>query len=180
GRWRGALGGTVRRARERAGTRRAESASGCAGGVMRHLAHEPVLAAPPSRIYRIRKFVRKHRVAVMAASMVLLSLLGGVAGTTSGMIRAERRRKEADAARLAEARAREGEKQQYARYRKAIDFAVTDLRNMLESSIYTKTVQDEFGRQVLQFADKISRADSDGINQRAKLRLMLHEADTLR
>ena len=96
------------------------------------------------------------------------------------MIRAARRRKEAEAARLAEARAREGEKQQYARYRTAIDFAVTDLRHMLESSIYTKTVQDEFGRQAMQFVDKISRADSDGINQRAKLTLMLHEADSLR
>ena len=47
---------------------------------MRHLAHEPVLAAPPSRTYRMRKFVRKHRGAVMAASMVLLSLLVGSPG----------------------------------------------------------------------------------------------------
>src|SRR5262249_1665323 len=46
-------------------------------------------------------------------------------------------------------------------------------------SIYTKTVQDEFGRQAMQFVDKISRADADGINQRAKLTLMLHEADSL-
>ena len=57
---------------------------------------------------------------------------------------------------------------------------MNDLRHMLESSIYTKTVQDEFGRQVMQFVDKVSRADSDGINQRAKLTLMLHEADSLR
>src|SRR5262249_46443962 len=112
--------------------------------------------------------------------MVLLSLLVGIAGTTAGMIRAEGRRKEAVAARLAEARAREGEKQQYDRYRTAISFAVHDLRRTLESSIYTQTVQDEFGRQVLQFVDKISRADSDGMTQRAKLTLMLHEADSLR
>ncbi len=32
----------------------------------------------------------------------------------------------------------------------------------------------------MQFVDKISHADSDGINQRAKLTLMLHEADSLR
>ena len=50
----------------------------------------------------------------------------------------------------------------------------------LDSSIYAKAVQDEFGRQVMQFVDKISHADSDGINQRAKLTLMLHEADSLR
>ena len=177
---RGDLDWIVMKALEKDRTRRYETASGFAADVMRHLAHEPVVAAPPSRTYRMRKFVRKHRGAVIAASLVLLSLLAGVAGTTSGMIRAERRRKEAEAARLAEARAREGEKQQYARYRTAIDFAVNDLRHTLESSIYTKTVQDEFGRQVMQFVDKISRADSDGINQRAKLTLMLHEADSLR
>jgi serine/threonine protein kinase/tetratricopeptide (TPR) repeat protein len=177
---RGDLDWIVMKALEKDRTRRYETASGFAADVMRHLAHEPVLAAPPSRNYRMRKFVRKHRVAVIAASMVLLSLLGGVAGTTAGMIQAERRRKEAEAARLAEAGAREREKQQYAQYRKAIDFAVNDLRHMLESSIYTKSVQDEFGRQVMQFVDKISRADSDGINQRAKLTLMLHEADSLR
>src|SRR5262249_40025145 len=61
-----------------------------------------------------------------------------------------------------------------------ISFAVNDLRHTLDRSIYSKTVQDEFGRQVMQFVDKISQADSDGINQRAKLTLMLDEADRLR
>jgi tetratricopeptide (TPR) repeat protein len=168
------------KALEKDRTRRYETANGFAADVMRHLAHEPVVAAPPGRVYRLRKFVRKHRGAVIAAGLVLLSLLAGIAGTTWGMIRAESRRKEAEAAHLAEARARDGEKQQYARYRTAIGFAVNDLRHTLESSIYTKTVQDEFGRQVMQFVDKISRADSDGLNQRAKLTLMLHEVEGLR
>jgi serine/threonine protein kinase/tetratricopeptide (TPR) repeat protein len=177
---RGDLDWIVMKALEKDRTRRYETANGLASDVMRHLAHEPVLAAPPSRTYRMRKFVRKHRGAVIAASLVLLSLLAGIAGTTSGMIRAESRRKEADAARAAEARAREGEKQQYARYRSTIGFALNDLRHTLDRSIYTKNIQDEFGRQVMQFVDKISRADSDGINQRTKLTLMLHEADSLR
>ena len=159
---RGDLDWIVMKAMEKDRTRRYETANGFAADVMRHLAHEPVVAAPPSRTYRMRKFVLKHRGAVISAGMVLLSLLIGIAGTTSGMIRAESRRKEAEAARFAEARAREGEKQQYARYRTAINFAVNDLRHMLESSIYTKTVQDEFGRQVMQFVDKISRADWTG------------------
>jgi serine/threonine protein kinase/tetratricopeptide (TPR) repeat protein len=176
----GDLDWIVMKALEKDRTRRYETATGFAADVMRHLAHEPVVAAPPSRAYRMRKFVRKHRGAVIAASMVLLSLLAGIAGTTYGMIRAESRRREAEAARVAEARAREGEKQQYDRYKTTINFAVNDLRHTLNSSIYAKTVQDEFGRQVMQFVDKISHADSDGINQRAKLTLMLHEADSLR
>ena len=177
---RGDLDWIAMKALEKDRDRRYETANGLAADVLRHLAHEPVMAAPPSGVYRLRKFVRKHRGAVIAAGMVLLSLLVGIAGTTSGMIRAESRRKEAEAARLAEARAREGEKQEYARYRSAINFAVNDLRYTLESSIYTKSVQDEFGRQVMQFIDQISPADSDGIKQRAKLTLLLHEVEILR
>ena len=139
---RGDLDWIVMKALEKDRTRRYETANGFAADVMRHLAHEPVVAAPPSRTYRMRKFIRKHRGAVIAASMVLLSLLAGIAGTTYGMIRAESRRQEAEAARVAEARAREGEKQQYDRYRTTIGFAVNDLRHTLDSSIYTKTVQD--------------------------------------
>ena len=177
---RGDLDWIVMKAIEKDRSRRYETANGFAADVMRHLAHEPVVAAPPSRTYRMRKFVRKHRGAVVAASLVFLSLLAGIAGTTVGMIRAESRRKEADAARVAEARAREGEKKQYDRYQTTIGFAVNDLRHTLESAIYAQNVQDEFGRQVLEFVDKISQTDSDGMSQRAKLTLMLHEADRLR
>ena len=41
------------------------------------------MAAPPSRAYRLRKFVRKHRGAVIAASLVLLALLGGLAAVAA-------------------------------------------------------------------------------------------------
>ena len=125
--------------------------------------------AVPVPNLEITAAVRKHRGAVISATVVLLSLLAGIAGTTSGMIRAESRRKEAEAARVAEAKAREGEKREYDRSRTTITFAVTDLRHTLDSSIYTKTVQDEFGRQIMRFVDKISRADSDGINERGEV-----------
>ncbi len=77
------------KALEKDRTRRYETANGFAADILRHLAHEPVVAAPPSRAYRLRKFVRKHRGAVIAASLVLLALLGGIAGTTWGLIRAD-------------------------------------------------------------------------------------------
>ena len=40
----------------------------------------------------MKKVVRKHRGAVIAASLIVLALLGGIAGTTWGLIRAERAR----------------------------------------------------------------------------------------
>ena len=86
---RGDLDWIVMKALEKDRTRRYETANGFAADVLRHLAYEPVLAAPPSRAYRLRKFVRKHRGAVIAASLVVLALLAGIAGTTWGLIRAE-------------------------------------------------------------------------------------------
>jgi len=44
----------------------------------RYLTHEPVLAGPPSRSYRLRKFARKHRGELAAAVAVFLSLVAGL------------------------------------------------------------------------------------------------------
>jgi serine/threonine protein kinase len=84
--------------------RRYETASGFAKDIERFLNHEPVLAGPPSSSYRLRKFVRRNRGQVIAASLVLFALLAGIAGTTFGLIRAV-------AAQEAESRRAEGEQQ---------------------------------------------------------------------
>ena len=47
-------------------------------------------ARPPRPGYRLRKFARRHKGQVVAASLVLLSLVLGMVGTTWGLIRAER------------------------------------------------------------------------------------------
>ena len=72
------------KALEKDRTRRYETANGFAADVLRHLAHEPVLAAPPSRAYRLRKFVRKHRGAVIAASLVAAGAAGRHRGDDLG------------------------------------------------------------------------------------------------
>ena len=79
----GDLDWIVMMALEKDRTRRYETANGFAADILRHLAYEPVVAAPPSRAYRLWKFVRKHRGAVIAASLVLLSLLGGLAAVAA-------------------------------------------------------------------------------------------------
>jgi eukaryotic-like serine/threonine-protein kinase len=79
----GDLDWIVMMALEKDRSRRYETANGLASDILRHLAHEPVSAAPPSRAYRLRKFVRKHRGAVIAASLVLLSLMGGLAAVAA-------------------------------------------------------------------------------------------------
>src|SRR5262249_2405123 len=53
--------------------------------------------------YRMRKFVRRNRGPVVAASVVLCCLVGGMAGTSWGLIRATTEAKAARQARDAEA-----------------------------------------------------------------------------
>ena len=92
----GDLDWVVMKALEKNRTRRYETANGFAADILRHLASEPVLAAPPSRAYRVQKFVEKHKGAVIAASLVVLALVAGIAGTTWGFFREAQRVKERD------------------------------------------------------------------------------------
>ena len=66
------------KALEKEPTRRYLYASDLSDDIRRFLAHEPVLAGPPSATYRLRKFVRRHRVTVAAAFLMLLSLVLGL------------------------------------------------------------------------------------------------------
>ena len=69
------------KAMEKEPARRYETANALAADVQRFLAGEPVMAAPPSTAYRVRKFVARHRAAVIAATLVGASLIAGLAGT---------------------------------------------------------------------------------------------------
>jgi eukaryotic-like serine/threonine-protein kinase len=96
---RGDLDWIVMKALEKDRTRRYETANGFAADVGRFLRGEPVVAAPPGAAYRARKFVRRHRGLVTASAVVVAALLVGIAGTTWGLVSANRQR------RLAETRA---------------------------------------------------------------------------
>ncbi|MBX3745848.1 MAG: protein kinase [Verrucomicrobiae bacterium] len=124
----GDLDWIVMKCLEKDRTRRYESASGLAADLKRHLENEPVVARPPSQLYRFQKAYRRNRLAFTAAACVLVSLVGalvfiGMAAQREGRAHmhesiqrnlAEQRRQEAEAARtLAEnAQAKEaGERQ---------------------------------------------------------------------
>ncbi len=84
--------------------------------VRRYLADEPVEAAPPSKTYLLRKFVRRHKGPAAAAGLVVAALLLGVVGTTFGLVNAEHQRVLAEQ-RLVEsntAKAAEGEQRKKA------------------------------------------------------------------
>ena len=77
------------KALEKDRNRRYETANGFARTSQRYLADEPVQACPPSAAYRLRKFVRRNKGPVLAAAIVFLVLVGGIIGTTRGLIIAE-------------------------------------------------------------------------------------------
>jgi len=93
---RGDLDWIVMKSLEKDRTRRYGSPSELAADVRRYLKSEPVEASPPSTMYRIQKFVRRHRVGVAAGAMVAVVLVAGVIGTAIGFVRA---RHEAETAR---------------------------------------------------------------------------------
>jgi non-specific serine/threonine protein kinase/serine/threonine-protein kinase len=87
-RLRGDLDWIVMRAMEKDRSRRYASVSELAADLLRHLHDQPVAAGPPGAAYRLRKLVRRHKLAVAAAAAVLLALLLGIAGTTAGLLQA--------------------------------------------------------------------------------------------
>src|SRR5262249_44312078 len=133
--------------------RRYQSASDLAVDLQRYLRDEPIQAGPPSRTYRVRKFLKRHRGPVLAAAVVLLALVGGVIGTTVGMVQAEGARQ---AAVLAEGKEREErEAAEKAREQEAIERERAE-REMRISQAMGKFLQVKLLGQ----ADTIVQADS--------------------
>ena len=95
------------KAMEKDRTRRYATAKDLADDITRHLVHQPITARPPGVAYTCRKFAQRHRVGVLAGSIVVAALIMGCALATAGLIQANRARRalkiESDAAKLAHA-----------------------------------------------------------------------------
>ncbi|MFO0852208.1 MAG: tetratricopeptide repeat protein, partial [Gemmataceae bacterium] len=95
---RGDLDWVVMTALEKDRTRRYESAGAFAADVDRFLAEQPVAARPPSAVYRVRKFARRHRVGLVSGGLVATALVAGtgVSVWQAAEARAARRQAEGD------------------------------------------------------------------------------------
>jgi serine/threonine protein kinase/Flp pilus assembly protein TadD len=94
-RLRGDLDWITLKAMEKDRTRRYQTAHALDEDIQRHLTHEPVLAGPPSRIYRLKKFLRKYRTQAIAAATAAV-LLACIAVIFVMYVQAVNRGKEAD------------------------------------------------------------------------------------
>jgi hypothetical protein len=98
---RGDLDWIVMKALEKDRNRRYETANGLAMEVQRYLNNEPVIARPPSRVYRFQKLVQRNWVVFVAVASVSFALLAGL-GVSSWLFLKEREaRQESDRLRQA-------------------------------------------------------------------------------
>ena len=72
---RGDLDWITLKAVEKDRTRRYASVHTMATDIRNYLVHQPVMAAPPSILYRIRKFTRRHRQLIAACAMVFIIVI---------------------------------------------------------------------------------------------------------
>ena len=144
------------KAMEKDRVRRYETPHALALDIGRHLNDEPVLAGPPSGLYRARKLFRRHRVPVLAASAVVLALIAGVIGTSWALQRA------VGAERRAAAEAVEARRQ--AAIAEAVNgFLNNDLLAAVMPSAAPGQGKDVTMRQVLDAAaERIDRASQPG------------------
>ena len=66
------------KAMEKDPTRRYSTVDAMAADICNHLNHQPVSAAPPAFLYRVRKFARRHRQALAATAMLTLVIIAGL------------------------------------------------------------------------------------------------------
>jgi WD40 repeat protein/predicted Ser/Thr protein kinase len=90
--FRGEIETIVAKALEKDKARRYPSAGELGADLRRHLAHEPILARPTSTIYRVQKFVRRHKGLVAGTSVVFAVL---VAATIISLLAAREARQSA-------------------------------------------------------------------------------------
>ena len=152
---RGELDWVVMKALEKDRARRYETANAFARDVQRYLADEVVEARPPSRGYRLSKFVRRHKGRVIATGLVLFALVAGTIGTAIGLVRADEQRRLAvgrldqliQANELTEVEKKKAERN-FATARVAV-FDLGERINKIETGQKNPKLADELRRQAL-------------------------------
>jgi len=106
----GDLDWIVMKALEKDRRRRYETVSGLVTDLQRHVNNEPVLARPPSNLYRFQKMVRRNKLVFVAGTAVAVAVLAGLTASTYLFIQEKRAHERATRAEtLAEQRLAESE-----------------------------------------------------------------------
>jgi WD40 repeat protein/predicted Ser/Thr protein kinase len=93
---RGDIETIVAKALEKEPARRYPCAGELAADIRRHLNHEPIRARPPSALYQLRKFARRHKALVAAVLGIGLALAAGTVVSVLYAVRAGQNAREAE------------------------------------------------------------------------------------
>jgi hypothetical protein len=104
---RGDLDWIVMRCLEKNRTRRYATPNALAADITNHINHEPVVARPAGRLYRLGRMIRRHRLAAAAVAAVTFALVAGSVISTWQAVRATRAEQRAIAERAAAIAARQ-------------------------------------------------------------------------
>ena len=124
------------------------NAAELAEDLRRVLAHEPIRARPEARLYRLSKFVRRHRVPVAAGALAAAALLTGTALAMREARQAQAQRVQAEG---------------------LIEFMLGDLRQRLQP-VGRLDVLDAVGEKALAYyaAQSADRLDAESLGRRAR------------
>jgi len=139
---RGDLDWIVMKCLEKDRARRYETANSLAADVLRHLNDEAVSAGAPSPAYRLRKFVRRNKVQVVAAAAVAIALVAGIIGFAWQASVAEDQRAEAVRARESEAEQRKLADASRDEARKQAELAKARATETAEHAAVAKAIAD--------------------------------------
>jgi serine/threonine protein kinase/tetratricopeptide (TPR) repeat protein len=160
GQLRGDLDAIVLTALRKEPERRYGSVEQLASDVRRHLAGLPVRARADSVWYRGAKFLRRNRVAVAAAALVLLTLVGGIVATAW---QARLASLQAELARQAQARA----ERRFADVRQLANVLLFDYHDAIKDLPGATPVRERLVRDALQYLNGLAEeAGSDASLQR--------------
>jgi eukaryotic-like serine/threonine-protein kinase len=140
---RGDLDNIVLMALRKEPERRYSSVALFAEDIRRHVDGLPVLARKDTLRYRSAKFIRRHKLAVAAAAVLLLTLLAGIVATTWQAQRAEQQRA------LAERR--------FAEVRRLANSLVFELHGAIENLPGSTAARELLVRRALEYLDSLAR-----------------------
>ena len=144
---RGELDWIVMKALEKDRNRRYETANGLAMDLQRYLHDEQVLACPPSRVYRLRKFARRNKAVLLTVAVVAATLVAGTFVSTWMAVRAVQAERFADA--------------NYRRSRRAVDEMYTQVaEKWLAHQPKLEPLQREFLQKALAFYTEFAKETS--------------------
>jgi serine/threonine protein kinase len=142
----GDLDNIILKALHKDASRRYGSAEQLGDDLGRYLDGLPVHARPDTLFYRVGKYVRRHRIPVVAAALVLLSLLGGMAATL----------RQARIARAAQARA----EQRFNDVRKIAHDLIFDVHDSIQYLPGATPARKLIVQYAMSYLDKLAQESS--------------------